>query len=117
MGATVVLFGGSTLANVAVTQIGADPYTNLTSQHATQVEPDTFAFGNTIVASSQTGRFNDGGSSNICYSTSTNAGTSWTNGCLPGITKHENPSNPYDRVSDPVVAFDARHNVWMIARR
>ena len=35
MGATMVLFGGSTLANVAVTQIGADPYTNATSQHAT----------------------------------------------------------------------------------
>jgi hypothetical protein len=105
----------SVLANVAVTQIGTDPYTNTTSQHQTQVEPDTFAFGSTIVAAAQTGRFNDGGASNICWSTSTNGGASWTNGCLPGITKHENPANPYDRVSDPVVAYDAKHNVWMIS--
>jgi hypothetical protein len=103
------------LANVAVTQIGTDPYTNTTSQHQTQVEPDTFAFGSTIVAAAQTGRFNDGGASNICWSTSTNSGASWTNGCLPGITKHENPANPYDRVSDPVVAYDTKHNVWMIS--
>jgi lipid-binding SYLF domain-containing protein len=102
-------------ANVAVTQIGTDPYTNTTSQHRTQVEPDTFAFGSTIVAAAQTGRFNDGGASNICWSTSTNNGSTWTNGCLPGITRHENSANPYDRVSDPVVAYDAKHNVWMIS--
>ena len=80
----VVVFSLSALANVAVTQIGTDPYTNTTSQHATQVEPDTFAFGSTIVAAAQTGRFNDGGASNICWSTSTNGGAGWTNGCLPG---------------------------------
>jgi hypothetical protein len=102
-------------ANVAVTQIGTDPYTNTTSQHQTQVEPDTFAFGSTIVAAAQTGRFNDGGASNICWSTSTNAGASWTDGCLPGITTHDNAANPYDRVSDPAVAYDAKHNVWLIS--
>jgi len=110
-----LMFPLSVLANVAVTQIGTDPYTNTTSQHATQVEPDTFAFGSTIVSAQQTGRFYDGGASNICWSTSTNSGSTWTNGCLPGITKHDNPSNPYDRVSDPVVAYDAKHNVWMIS--
>jgi hypothetical protein len=107
---TVVAF-----ANVAVTQIGTDPYTNTTSQHQTQVEPDTFAFGSTIVAAAQTGRFFDGGASNICWSTSTNSGATWTNGCLPGITKYANPPGLYDRVSDPVVAYDAKHNVWMIS--
>ena len=30
-------------ANVAFTQVSADPYANATSQHATEVEPDTFA--------------------------------------------------------------------------
>jgi hypothetical protein len=102
-------------ANVPVNQIGNDPYSNATSQHKTQVEPDTFAFGSTIVAAAQTGRFNDGGASNICWSTSTNGGGSWTNGCLPGITKHENAANPYDRVSDPVVAYNAKDNIWMIS--
>jgi BNR repeat-like domain len=100
-------------AAVPLSQIGSDPYTNASSQHATQVEPDSFAFGSTIVAAAQTGRFNDGGSSNICFSTSTTAGASWTSGCLPGITKFQ--GGTYDRVSDPVVAYDAKHNVWMIS--
>ena len=34
-----------------------------TSQHGTEVEPDTFAFGLTIVAAFQVGRFFDGGAS------------------------------------------------------
>ena len=102
-------------ANVALTQIGSDPYTNTTSQHRTQVEPDTFAFGSTIVSVQQTGRFFDGGSSNICWSRSTDNGATWTSGCLPGITKFASPAGPYDRVSDPAVAYDARHNVWMIS--
>src|SRR5437660_1383834 len=101
-------------ATVPLTKLSSDPYTNSTSQHATQVEPDTFAFGSTVVAAVQTGRFFDGGASNICWSTSTNNGSSWTNGCLPGITKFEG-GGPYDRVSDPAVAYDAAHNVWMIS--
>lgn len=104
-----------TAANVTVTQLGTDPYTNTTSQHLTQVEPDTFAFGTTIVAAAQTGRFYDGGASNICFSTSTNSGASWTAGCLPAVTKYATPAGAYDRVSDPVVAYDAKHNVWMIS--
>ena len=115
---TLVLLLATTLVASAATlvQISNDPYTNTTSQHKTQVEPDTFAYGNTIVAAAQTGRFFDGGSSNIRWATSTNGGASWTDGGLPGITIHE-PSapGPYARVSDPAVAYDAKHNVWMIS--
>jgi hypothetical protein len=99
-----------------LTQISSDPYTNTDSQHATQVEPDSFAFGSTIVTAVQTGRFFNGGASNICWSTSTNAGGSWTTGCLPGLTN--NPpigGGTFDRVSDPVVAYDAKHGVWLIS--
>jgi len=102
-------------ASVTTTTIGADPYTNVTSQHRTQVEPDSFVHGSTIVAAAQTGRFFDGGSSNICWARSGDAGATWTNGCLPGITKHEHASNPYDRVSDPVVAYDAKSDAWLIS--
>jgi hypothetical protein len=109
----VIIGSGTALANVAVTRVGTDPFTNTTSQHATQVEPDTFAAGNTIVTAVQTGRFFDGGSSDICFATSTNNGTTWTQGCLPGITKFLG-GGAYDRVSDPSVAFDAKHNVWLI---
>ncbi len=100
------------LANVPVTQISSDTYTNSTSQHATQVEPDSFSFGSTIVAAIQTGRFFDGGASNIAWSTSTDNGTTWTTGNLPGTTTFQ--GGPYNRISDPVVAYDAKHNVWMI---
>lgn len=106
---------GPALANVTVTAIGADPYLNVSAQHATQVEPDSLAYGSTIVTASQTGRFFDGGATNICWSTSTDAGATWTRGCLPGITKPENAANPYDRVSDPVVAYDSKHNAWIIS--
>ena len=64
-------------AAVPIVQISSDPYTNTTSQHKTQVEPDTFSFGSTIVSDFQSGRFTDGGSSNIGWATSTNNG-----GCL-----------------------------------
>lgn len=110
-----IAFGSSpALANVAVTQASSDPFTNSTSQHKTQVEPDTFSFGSTIVSAFQTGRFTDGGSSDICFATSTNSGSTWTNGCLPGVTKFLGGGR-YDRVSDAAVAFDAKHNTWMIS--
>jgi BNR repeat protein len=104
-----------TFAAVSIVQISTDPYTNSTSQHQTQVEPDTFSYGSTIVSTFQSGRFTDGGASNLGWATSTNGGSSWTNGFLPGITKTVNPANTYDRISDPTVAYDASHNTWMIA--
>ena len=110
----LVLADTTATANVALTQVSSDPFTNSTSQHRTQVEPDTFAFGNTIVSAFQTGRFFNGGASDIGFATSTNGGATWTTGMLPGITKFQG-GGPFDRVSDPAVAFDSRHNVWMIS--
>jgi hypothetical protein len=106
------------LANLALTQVSSDPFTNSTSQHATQVEPDTFSSGSTIVSAFQSGRFTDGGSSDIGFATSTDGGASWTHGFLPGVTKVSSPvvpTGPFDRVSDPSVAFDAKHGVWLIS--
>ena len=96
----LVLLVASASAAVPLTKISSDPYTNPSSQHKTQVEPDTFASGSTIVSAFQSGRFFDGGASNIGWATSTNGGSSWQNGFLPGITKYEG-NGPYDRVSDP----------------
>src|SRR5207253_3880454 len=45
---------------------------------------------------------------------STNGGATWTHGFLPGITSVAG-GGPFARVSDPAVAFDARHGVWLIA--
>jgi hypothetical protein len=110
----LILSAGAAVANVTVTRVSTDPFTNSTSQHATEVEPDTFAFGNIIVSAFQAGRFFDGGASDIGFATSTDGGATWTAGFLPGITKFLG-GGPFDRVSDPAVAFDARHNVWMIS--
>jgi hypothetical protein len=106
------------LANVALTQVSSDPFTNSTSEHATQVEPDTLSNGSTTVSAFQSGRFTDGGASDIGFATSSDGGATWTHGFLPGITKVSSPivpAGPFDRVSDPSVAFDARHGVWMIS--
>src|SRR5919109_4438402 len=105
----------SASANVPILIIATDPFTNATSQHATIVEPDTYSFGSTIVATAQMGRFTDGGASDIGVSVSTNNGLSWTAQALPGITGFTSPAGPYARVSDPSVAYDARHNVWMVS--
>jgi BNR repeat-like domain len=102
-----------TLPPVTLTQISSDPYTNKTSQHKTEVEPGTFGFGNTIVAAFKAGRFFKGGASNIGWATSINGGQTWTHGFLPGTTVYA--GGPYDQVSDPSVAYDAMHNVWMIS--
>jgi hypothetical protein len=105
---------GVASAAVPLTTVSTDPYTNTSSYHQTQVEPDTFSFGSTIVSTFQSGRFFDGGASNIGYATSTNNGATWTNGFLPGTTVYATPAGPWARISDPSVAFDPKHNVWMI---
>src|SRR6266566_7616701 len=99
-----------------VIQISRDPFTNPDSQHQTEVEPDTFAFGNTIVTAFQQGRFFDGGASDIGFATSTNGGETFVHGSLPGSTVNSTPPNPtYGRGSDASVAFDAKHHVWLIS--
>jgi BNR repeat-like domain len=111
----LIAFGTSVQAQVQLNQISVDPFTNPSSQHATEVELDTFSFGSTVVAAFQQGRFDTGGgSSDNGWATSLDGGVTWTHGSLPGLTKVEG-TGPYDRVSDPAVAFDAAHGVWMIA--
>ena len=108
---------GGAQANVALTRVSADPFTNSTSQHATELEPDTFAFGSTVVATFQVGRFFNGGSSDIGFVRSGDGGTTWdAPGFLPGLTFNSGTaSSPYERVSDPSVAYDAAHSVWLIS--
>jgi hypothetical protein len=103
------------LANLPLQQLSSDPYTNITSQHRTEVEPDTFAFGSTIVSAFQVGRFFSGGASNVGFATSTNGGQTWTQGFLPSTTVFATPAGIYPRASDPSVAFDAKHNAWLIS--
>ncbi len=103
------------LAGSTLLQVSTDPYTNSTSQHQTEVEPDSYSNGSTIVAATQVGRFADGGASNIGWATSTDNGTTWKNGFLPGTTVYATPAGNYDRLSDPSVIYDAAHQHWIIS--
>jgi hypothetical protein len=102
------------LAQVSLTQVSSDPFTVPPGQHATEVEPHTLSNGSTVVSAFQTGRIAPGGSTDIGWATSLDGGQTWSHGFLPGLTTGEG-SGPYSAVSDPAVAFDAAHNVWMIA--
>src|SRR5437867_1638495 len=113
-GATLLIATPSAQAvNAGLTKVVSDPFTNADSQHATSVEPDTFAFGSTIVTAAQVGRYFDGGASDIGFGTSTDGGLTWTSGVLPGVTNKVGGS--FDRTTDPSVAYDARHGVWLIS--
>jgi hypothetical protein len=106
-------------AAVPLIQISSDPFTNTDSQHKTQVEPDSLSFGSTIVAVTQSGRYFDGGSSDIGYATSTDNGSTWTHDFLNCVTTKKANNcgtiHVYDRASDPSVAYDPKDNVWLVA--
>src|SRR3954447_2751269 len=115
--ASVAYAVGSASANVPVSRVSRDPFTNPTSQHATELEPDTFAFGNTVVAAFQVGRFFDGGATDIGFVRSGDGGRSWgAPGFMPGMTFSSGvTASPYERVSDASVAYDARHATWLVS--
>ena len=108
----LLLIAGSATAQIPLTQISTDTFTNTSSQHETEVEPASYAFGPTIVSVFQMGRFTDGGSSDIGFATSTNAGMTWTHGNLPGITKVEG-TGTYDRASDTSVIYNQKYKLWL----
>ena len=87
-GAVTVALAAADLALAAqpgVTQVSADPYTAADAplaQHATETEPDSFAWGSTVVTAFQVGRVFDGGATDIGWATSSNGGVSWTQGLL-----------------------------------
>src|SRR5437016_10351742 len=95
--AAFLVTAGVAGANVPLTMVSADPFTNPTSQHATEVEPDTFAAGGTVVATFQVGRFFSGGSTDIGFVRSGNGGKTWGSpGFLPALTFNSGAStSPY----------------------
>jgi hypothetical protein len=115
--AAVLAASPPAMANVPLTQVSADPYTNSTSQHATEVEPDTFANGATVVGAFQVGRFFNGGATNIGFARSGDGGAHWdAPGFLPGMTFSSGATaSPFQRVSDASVAYDAAHSTWLIS--
>lgn len=77
----VALVGdGSVGANVPLTRVSVDPFTygpaidGAPVSHATEVEPDTFAHGSTVVGAFQVARVFDGGGVDIGVARSANGG-------------------------------------------
>jgi RTX calcium-binding nonapeptide repeat (4 copies) len=98
-----------------VRQLSRDRFSTLDAQHETEVEPASASFGRTVITAFQAGRFSGGGAAGIGFSTSTNAGTTWHSGFLPGLTIYSVPAGTNELASDPSVAYDSVHGVWLIA--
>jgi hypothetical protein len=96
-------------------RISTDPYRNDGAIHASEAEPDSFAWGPVVVAAFQVGRFSSGGARNIGFAVSTDAGRHWRSGLLPSLTVASRPRGEFSRASDPSVAYDAVNSVWLIA--
>jgi hypothetical protein len=74
------------------------------AQHATIVEPDSASFGTTVVTAFQVGRIRTGGAGTIGWASSRDSGRTWRSGTLPGV----------GTASDPTVAYDQVHGVWLV---
>jgi hypothetical protein len=75
------------------------------AQYRTIVEPSAAGDGSTVVAVFQSGRIFDGGAAAIGWATSADRGLTWARGLLP--------DSGAARVSDPVVARDLAHGLWI----
>jgi hypothetical protein len=95
-------------------KISSDSFTNSESQHKSEVEPDTYSWGSTMVAAFQVARIFGGGGADLGFATTTDAGKTWTQGLLPGLTVHYKKGN-YSAASDASVVYDAKHGVWLIS--
>jgi hypothetical protein len=92
---------------LVVRRLSRDRTGDYPAQHETQVEPDSLAWGKTVVVAFQSGRHPNGGAAATGWSTTKNAGETWTSGFL---------GRAAERASDPVVAYDATHRTWLIAQ-
>jgi hypothetical protein len=104
-------------AQFTLQKISIDRFTNADSVHRTEVEPDTFSWGSTIVSAFHVARRPGSigwGSADVGWATSTNGGLGWTFGYLPGLTVNYQGGTYYG-AADPSVAYDAKHAVWLIS--
>jgi hypothetical protein len=101
-------------AQLPLVKISTDSFHNSDSQHKTEVEPDTYSWGSTMVAAFQVARVEDGGGADLGFATSTDGGKTWTQGYLPGLTvNYKKGTN--SAASDASVVYDAKHGVWLIS--
>jgi hypothetical protein len=98
---------------VSLVQVSSDPFSNPVFEHRTEVEPAIAVHGRTVVSAFQVGRGQEGGAVDIGVAVSTNAGATWSETMLSGVTTPTGGS--YGRASDPSVAYDGRTDAWLVA--
>jgi hypothetical protein len=111
--ALVLAVAGAALASGSFVRLSTDSFQNHASEHRTEVEPDTYAVGSTIVSTFQVARVFGGGGADIGFATSTDGGATWSHGLLPGLTVNYKGGH-FAAASDPSVAYDAKHGQWLI---
>jgi hypothetical protein len=97
-------------------EVSHDRFSTFDDQHQTEAEPDSFAYGSAMVAVFQVARAADGGGAAVTgFSTSRDAGYTWRSGVFPSLTDSSQPPGAYERASDPSIAYDVQHRVWLAA--
>jgi hypothetical protein len=100
-------------AQFTLVKISADSFHNSESQHKSEVEPDVYSWGNTLVSAFQVARIYSGGGADLGFATTTDAGKTWTRGYLPGLTDHYKHGTNL-AASDASVVYNAKYGVWLI---
>ena len=101
-------------AQFTLVKISSDSFHNSDSQHKTEVEPDTYSWGNSMVAAFQVARIYGGGGADLGFSMSSDGGKTWTQGLLPGLTDNYK-GGPYSAASDASVVYNAKYKQWLIS--
>ena len=101
-------------AQFTLVKISGDSFTNPESQHKTEVEPDTYSWGSTMMAAFQVARISGGGGADLGFAITKDAGKTWTQGLLPGLTVHYKHGTN-QAASDASVVYNAKFGVWLIS--
>lgn len=101
-------------SSFSLVKLSSDRFHNSDSEHRTEVEPDTFAWGSTIVSTFQVARVYAHGGADIGFATSTDGGKTWTSGYLPNLTVNYKGGS-LASASDPAVVYDAKRGQWLIS--
>ena len=110
--AVVLVMAGSAQAQFTLVKISADSFHNSASQHKTEVEPDTYSWGSTMIAAFQVARIYSGGGADLGFSTSKDGGKTWIQGYLPGLTVNYKHGS-FDAASDASIVYCAKYGVWL----
>jgi hypothetical protein len=102
------------LASVIIN--GADPLSIPGVEDSAAVGPvlaTNGSGGSTVVSLFQIGRFSGDAAAGMAFSVSTNGGQTWNATWLPGLTRAQSPSNPYDRVTYESIAWNQKYGEFL----